>query len=174
MFPCALHSASLAPHFMMSSHGSQRGTLLTRNLFWFTNKDEGESSEANKNPNALGDGAGGGVARVMESMEKFKRAQQVGKLTTNLVQELTSTRVEGTAENGKIKVVVDGQQRPIAVIIDESYWQQQVIQQVPPLDVNDLSAALTLAMQDAHNKAAERMDERMKSYYAELGLKPPT
>lgn len=99
---------------------------------------------------------------MVDSMENFKRAQRAGKMTRKLVQELSSTTVEGTAADGKVKVIVDCQQRPVNVIIDESY--------VTSSDVADLCASLVLAMNDAHAKSMDRMDEKMKSFYSELGL----
>jgi nucleoid-associated protein EbfC len=99
----------------------------------------------------------------MDSMENFKTAQQVGKMTNSLVYELASTTVEGSAVDGKVKVIFDGQQRPVNVQIDEAYLEQ--------VDSSDLSAALTTAMKDAYRKSSERMDEKMKSFYVDLGLK---
>ena len=99
----------------------------------------------------------------MDSMENFKTAQQVGKMTNSLVYELVSTTVEGIAVDGKVKVVFDGQQRPITVQIDDAYLKQA--------DSSDLSVALTTAMKDAYRKTSDRMDEKMKSFYMDLGLK---
>lgn len=105
----------------------------------------------------------GGVSGIMDSLENFKTAQQVGKMTNSLVQELASTTVEGTAVEGKVKVVFDGQQKPMGVEIDDAYLKE--------VDSFGLSAALTEAMKDAYEKSAEKMDEKMKSFYVDLGLK---
>lgn len=96
-------------------------------------------------------------------MENFKTAQQVGKMTNALVQDLQKETFEGVAADGKVKVLFDGQQRPVGVQIDESY--------LSGVDGSVLSAALTTAMKDAYQKSSEKMDEKMKSFYVDLGLK---
>ena len=103
---------------------------------------------------------------MVDSMENLKRAQRAAKMTSRLVQDLSSTTVEGTAADGKVKVILDCQQRPVNVKIDEGYVEGM------DADVSDLCSALTEAMTDAHSKSLEKMDEKMKSFYAELGLSP--
>ena len=170
-----------------TSTSRRRSTQLNL-LSWFSSKQFPWSSDDKKNDNnddvwgAEGDGTAstttttgkmttstssnkaglGGVAGIMDSMENFKTAQQVGKMTNALVQELAATTVEGVAVDGKVKVVFDGQQRPLGVQIDETYLAN--------VEASDLSVALTTAMKDAYRKSAERMDEKMKSFYVDLGL----
>jgi DNA-binding YbaB/EbfC family protein len=124
--------------------------------------DRNGSSKDSNNPGSSKAGLGG-VAGIMDSMENFKTAQQVGKMTNALVQELVSMTIEGQAAEGKVKVYFDGQQRPVNVQIDEGYLESA--------DVADLNTALTAAMKDAYQKSSERMDEKMKSFYVDLGLK---
>ena len=131
-------------------------------LFWFgkdgdSNKKDGTSDNKRKGTPGLG-----GVAQVMDSMDSFKKAQQVGKLTGELVQSLASIVVEGTAADGKVRVFFDGQQYPKRVQVDETY--------VSTIDVDDLNSALTAAMQDAYAKSREKMEEKTKDLYGELGL----
>eukprot|EP00977_Amphora_coffeiformis_P004558 scaffold982_cov169-Amphora_coffeaeformis.AAC.11 len=104
----------------------------------------------------------GGVASIVDSMGDLKTAQRVGQLTDSLVKDLSMTVVEGTAMDGKVKVSFDGQQKPVSVSIDENLLAE--------VDAATLSNALTSAMQEAHSKSIERMDEKMKSLYTELGL----
>jgi nucleoid-associated protein EbfC len=133
----------------------------------------GSSSKANKNPDAtLGDapdstttskgGTLGGVAGIMDSMDGFKNSQRIGKRTGALVQELMMLNVEGMAEGGKVKVTMDGQQRPVSTFIDETYLESA--------EASDVAQAITLAMKDAHTKSTEKMDEKMKNFFHELGL----
>jgi DNA-binding protein YbaB len=70
--------------------------------------------------------------------------------------------VEGTSPDGKVKVIFDCQQRPIKTTIDEAYFEAS--------DFSDVSNAITAAMKDAHAKSIERMDDKMKSFYSELGM----
>ena len=118
------------------------------------------SSTASSSSNKAGLG---GVAGIMDSMENFKTAQQVGKMTNSLVQDLQKETFEGVGAEGKVRVLFDGQQRPVGVKIDETY--------LAGIDASDLSVALTTAMKDAYQKSSEKMDEKMKSFYVDLGLK---
>jgi DNA-binding YbaB/EbfC family protein len=127
-------------------------------LFWFGG---GKDDESKKRKGEAASGFGG-VAQVMDSMENFKKAQQVGKITEGILQELSSMSVEGSAEDGKVRVFFDGTQRPKSVDIDETYMSS--------VEADDLEAALAAAMKDAHAKSKEKMEEKMKSFYAELGL----
>ena len=124
--------------------------------------DASSNDGTNKSPSSSKAGLGG-VAGIMDSMENFKTAQQVGKMTNALVQELSSMTIEGQAAEGKVKVYFDGQQRPVNVQIDEGYLET--------VDVGDLNIALTTAMKDGYQKSSERMDDKMKSFYVDLGLK---
>jgi len=79
-----------------------------------------------------------------------------------MVQELTAMTVEGSSPDGKVKIVFDCQQRPVSTFIDEAYFETS--------DVSDVSNAVTAAMKDAQTKSIERMDDKMKAFYSELGL----
>lgn len=161
-----------AYQFVNPVRSTQEGRTLSRlyiQLGWFSggkgNNNDSTESEGGKDSLKNSESSGSaitGVTGMVDSMENFKRAQRAGKMTRKLVQELSSTTVEGTAADGKVKVIVDCQQRPVNVIIDESY--------VTSSDVADLCASLVLAMNDAHAKSMDRMDEKMKSFYSELGL----
>lgn len=102
------------------------------------------------------------VPKIMDSMDSFKQAQRVGKTTGALVQELSASTVEGTAAEGKVKVVFDCQQKPVSLDIDEEYFKT--------VDLLDFTNALTAAMKEAHSKSTDKMDERLKSFYQEIGL----
>jgi DNA-binding YbaB/EbfC family protein len=134
-------------------------------LFWFGKDGDKAKTPEKKKSDRKGEGLGG-VAQVMDSMEAFKKAQQVGTLTGNLVQELSAVNVEGNAADNRVRVFFDGQQRPKRVQIDESYLRS--------VDVDDLNAALATAMQDAHQKSREKMQEKLRELYGELGLPPAT
>jgi DNA-binding protein YbaB len=133
---------------------------------WFSFNKEGDGSDQkSKDSLSSADGNKGaltGVASIMESMDSYKRSQRMGKMTSTLTQELKSTTVEGVAENGKVKVILDGQQFPVSTFIDEGFYEAT--------DASDVAAAITSAMRDAHAKSIEKTDERMKTYFNELGL----
>ena len=98
------------------------------------------------------------------TMENFKQSKEVGRKTSALLVDLSSTTVEGSAARGKIKVLVDGQQKPLGVEIDDDYFDT--------VGVEDLTEKLATAMQDAHDKSTKLMQEKMESLYAEIGLPP--
>jgi DNA-binding protein YbaB len=153
-------------HRTTSIHHSlrkEKATALGITLPWFSGKNEGDKGLDDEGAMARdGKGSLGGVAGTMDSMDSFKKAQRVGKRTSALVLELTATTVEGSSQDGKVKVIFDCQQRPIRTFIDEAYFEAS--------DVSEVSDAITAAMKDAHAKSIERMDDKMKSFYSELGL----
>jgi DNA-binding protein YbaB len=153
-------------HRTTSIHHSlrkQKTTALGITLPWFSGKNEGDKGLDDEGGMARdGKGSLGGVAGTMDSMDSFRKAQKVGKRTSALVLDLTQTVVEGSSQDGKVKVIFDCQQRPIKTIIDEAYFEAS--------DASDVSNAITAAMKDAHAKSIERMDDKMKSFYSELGL----
>jgi DNA-binding protein YbaB len=111
------------------------------------------------------------VAAVMEAMGSFKASQRVGERATGVLQELQDKeQVEGSAANGKIKVLCNGQQRPTSVHVDETYLQDLVRDRQPKEAAKDLSAALLLAMTDAHAKSSARLNERLKTVYSDMGF----
>ena len=138
--------------------------LLSSSLKEFNGKSSNNGSRSG--------GSSGGVVTIMDSMDQLKRSQRIGKITATLVQELKSITVEGSSENGKIKITLDGQQNPISTFIDESYFreQQQQPQRSTSVDTNELAKAITVAMKDARIKSIEKMNEKMKNVYNELGF----
>jgi DNA-binding protein YbaB len=131
-------------------------------LNWWGSKSTDLPAEQDVDVDGYGKGSMGGVSGMVDSMENLKRAQRAGKMTRSLVDDLASTTVEGTAADGKVRVVLDCQQRPVTVNIDETYLEG--------VAVSDLCTSLTTAMNDAHSKSRDRMDEKMKTFYDELGL----
>jgi DNA-binding protein YbaB len=167
---CSFHHASIVTWKQVGpTWPSSSCTALFINLGWFTGRNEDNHRDGNIDTNGDVSESGasrtavmGGVASTMDSMENVKRTQRAGKVTRKLVQDLASTTVEGIAADGKVKVILDCQQRPMSVDIDEGYLEKVL--------VGDLCVALTSAMSDAHAKSIERMDEKMKGLYSELGM----
>lgn len=114
------HDAAFMPKIPVHRSGT---TSLAINLGWFTGKNEVDKNRSDED--ALSKD-GKGIVSIMNSMESFKKSQRAGKMTASLVQELSSTIVEGSSPDGKIKVLYDGQQRPLSVDIDESYVSCQL------------------------------------------------
>jgi len=150
------------------SSGSKSKSSSRRYLFWFTaKKDEprNNNSNNNNNNNSNKNDSNSNIAsvtQVMDSMDDLKRVQDVGKLTATLLEELDRLVIEGSAANGKVKVLFDGQQRPKGVDLDDAF--------LASADTDDIQSAVTKAMKDAHAKSLEKMEEKVKALYAELGL----
>jgi DNA-binding protein YbaB len=129
---------------------------------WFGGSDDDNRDESDEIPSA----SLSGVANIMDSMASFKTSQRVEDRTSAVLQDLSNVLVEGASRNGKVKVTYNGQQQPMAVQIDEGYFQS--------LDGKDgaekLGKALTEAMQEGHTKSAGKMEEKLKSLYSDLGF----
>ena len=106
----------------------------------------------------------GAVAEMMESMSTLESAQRMGKLTTSILQDLQSSIVEGSAQDGKVKVSFDCQQKPVRVSIDEGYYAEA--------SASEMAASLTLALQDGHAKSIDKMEDKTRTLFSEFGLLP--
>jgi DNA-binding YbaB/EbfC family protein len=153
--PLDAFQTSLPPSAVQRGLISSGGTSLCLKIGGWFSRDRKKRQE--NDAESLG-----GVASIVDSMGDLKTAQRVGQLTDSLVKELAATVVEGSSAEGKVKVSFDCQQKPVNVQIDEGFLAES--------DAASLSTAVTTAMQDAHSKSIERMDEKMKSLYSELGL----
>lgn len=156
--------------------GTRGSSIMIRSLFWFggenrEGKDKGGDgtydnqkhdfvSMAMDNDNNMQTGTMGATASMIEN---FKQSQDLGKRTAALVQDLSTSTIEGSAADGKVRVFVDGQQRPVGVDIDAKYIRNIA-------SVEDLNEAITLAMQDANSKSLQQMQDKMSSLYADLGI----
>ncbi len=164
---CAFHmnrivsrSSNVVGDHRLGRRGNMNTTTMV-NLFWSKGDDKpkdesSKSSQSTKQTSKMGTTA--------TTMENFKQSQELGKKTSSLIQELSSIQVEGVAAKGKIKVILDGQQQPVGVEIDEDYFKQG--------GVDDFSETLLVAMQDAHKKSLDIMQEKMQGLYGSLGLPP--
>jgi len=137
------------------------------NLLWFgkDKKKEQRDGDIVKSDKGQQQLRSTDMGETVSTMENFKKAQDIGKRTSTVLQELSSMMIEGVAADGKVRIFVDGQQRPTGADIDEKY--------LASVTVDDLNTAVTAAMQDAHIKSTEQMEEKMQALYAEVGLPPP-
>jgi DNA-binding protein YbaB len=131
---------------------------------WFGGSD---GDENNDEPDEIASASLRGVSTIMDSMSSFKSSQRVGERASAILQDLSSTIVEGTAADGKVKVSFDGNQQPIGVQIDETYLQAIKNRKE---GAEELGLAMTKAMQDAHTKSGLKLEEKLKSVYADLGF----
>jgi DNA-binding protein YbaB len=163
----ALKSAAPLP-FSHQKFSSSSTALNILSWFGFSNDgDDKKRNDATSKEVKEGFENFGGVAGIFDSMENSKTSQQVGKRTSMVLQDLSNMLVEGSAADGKVKVVMNGQQRPMSVQIDNGYFQNVHSKKDGS---EELGVALTQAMQEAHKKSCEKMEEKMKSFYSDVGL----
>lgn len=103
-----------------------------------------------------------GISGTMMAMENFKASQRIGKTTEALVQDLSTISIEGSSSNGKVKVTLDGRQQPIGASMEEAFFKEA--------SASSVTTAFVEAMQDAHAKSKDTMNDKMKGFYNELGL----
>lgn len=108
-----------------------------------------------------GQGFGFGLGKMRELTEAFKKAQQVQEGAKQLQEELERMQIEGESSNGLVKVVVSGNQEPIAVNISPDAINQ---------GAEALSASVTEAMKDAYYKSTATMRERMEQLTSGLNI----
>lgn len=148
-----------APMDFMRQHSSSSSSTKL-NFLWFGNDEKKAKSEekvkkGNKDNKSQ-------MGRTATTMENFKQTQELGKKTGSLLNDLSLSTVEGSGAKGKIKIATDGQQRPKIVEIDEEYFNEVTLE--------DFTEALTVALQDAHDKSTKMMEDKMVGLYTELGL----
>ena len=106
------------------------------------------------------------MGRTASTLEAFKAAQEVGKRTAQVMNELSGMTVEGSGPLG-IKAYVDGRGRPTGIKMDEALLQVGNGGAVSAEDVQD---AIAKAFQDAYDRSLEQQEEKMAPLYSDLGL----
>lgn len=147
-------------------------------FLWFGGNDENKETGDNSNSSSASTSEDSatlrGVTNIIDSMASLKASQRVGERTGAVLQELSNILVEGTAADGKVKVTFNGQQVPVGVQIDETYLKSLIVKQAGPGNnkeaADQLCKALTEAMKEAQAKAATKVEDKLKSLYADLGF----
>ncbi|OSX75881.1 hypothetical protein BU14_0218s0046 [Porphyra umbilicalis] len=121
----------------------------------------GKGNEAGGGKNPFG--ALGNMGNIMDAV---KKAQQFTESAKELQDELKETEIEATAREGKVKVVLTGQQTPISVTIAPELLDE---------GADAVSAAVTDAVKAAHSRSLEYMRERLGGLTTDFGLpqQPP-
>lgn len=154
-------------HFANTMIQNRGITKTTTGLFvfgWFQN--DGEDKSQDKELDGVVSANLSGVAGMMNTMSNLKTSKRVSVRTSAVLQDLSNTIVEGTSEDGKVKVTFNGQQQPVGVQIDDSYFQSLGRKS----GAGELSIAIAEAMREAHAKSASKMEEKVKSLYSDLGF----
>lgn len=102
---------------------------------------------------------------VMGQLEAFRASQRVGAQTSQLLSDLQNhVQVDASSYGSHVRVTMDGRQRIKSVEIDEAFLRSS--------EPYEVSAAVLEAVQLAHDKSSDKMDEKVKAFYAKLGLLP--
>jgi hypothetical protein len=110
-------------------------------------------------PGGGGAAAGGSNAQAMQAQLQAAMQDQMAKMQ----DELASQQIEGTAGQGAVKVVVNGQREPLSVKIDKSV--------IDPEEPDLLEDLVLTAMKDALSKAHELEQDSAQRMAG--GLLPP-
>jgi nucleoid-associated protein EbfC len=111
---------------------------------------------------AQGQGFGGfGLGKMKEFTEAIKKAQEVQQGAARLQEELEAMRIEGESSNGLVKVVMNGNQRPLDLTISADAMGESA-------DV--LSDLVLTAVKDAYEKSTATMREKMEDLTGGLNL----
>ena len=112
-----------------------------------------------------GDGQQGGgnpFGNMANLMENLKKTQALVQAETQKVQqELAETEFEGFSDDETVRVVMSGNQTPLAVDITQAAYDG---------GKDSLEAAVLEASKEAHSKSVDGMKERMKGLAQSLGL----
>ncbi|MGD1702573.1 YbaB/EbfC family nucleoid-associated protein [Dapis sp. BLCC M229] len=104
---------------------------------------------------------GGGLGKMKELTEAFKKAQQVQEGAKQLQEELDQLEVEGVAGGGLVKVFLSGNQEPRRVEISPDALGE---------GAEVISELVTAAMLDAYTKSTATMRERMEDLTGGLNI----
>ncbi|KAG7369453.1 YbaB/EbfC DNA-binding family protein [Nitzschia inconspicua] len=172
----------------VSTRRTQNGNLHSSSLtnrrafFWFGGDDGDNDDPNNDTDNELNDTLTTNnaatiasnlvsISNVMDAkLGSFKSSQRVGDKTGAALADLSNTLVEGSSDNGKIKVTVTGQQQFVGIQIDESYFSELAQRPSSKDALQELSLQLTSAMKGAHSKSEQKLQDKLKSLYQDLGF----
>lgn len=145
-----------------------RSSLTQRYAFSWFNKDSSSTDGDDDSDSASTDSRlSKNLSEASGIMESFKTSQRIGERSGAALQELSYTMVEGIAADGNVKVTFNGQQIPVGVEIDETYWAD-IVSKEGKEGIDKLCTELTFAMQDAHYKSGIQVEEKMKAVYTDL------
>lgn len=103
----------------------------------------------------------GPLGKMKELAAAFQKAQEVQAGAQQLQNELEQLEIEGTSEDGLVKVVMSGNQEPRRVEISPDAMSQ---------GAEALSASVTAAMTSAYEQSTDMMRRRMEELTSGLNL----
>ncbi|MEO1673311.1 MAG: YbaB/EbfC family nucleoid-associated protein [Cyanobacteria bacterium J06631_2] len=103
----------------------------------------------------------GPLGKMKELADALKKAQEVQAGAQQLQNELEQMEIEGTSEDGLVKVVMSGNQEPRRVEISPDAMGA---------GAEALSASVSAAMKSAYEQSTDLMRERMEDLTSGLNL----
>jgi nucleoid-associated protein EbfC len=103
----------------------------------------------------------GPLGKMKELADAFKKAQEVQAGAQQLQNELEQMEIEGTSEDGLVKVFMSGNQEPRRVEISPEAMNA---------GAEALSASVSAAMQSAYEQSTDLMRGRMEELTSGLNL----
>ena len=98
----------------------------------------------------------------MDINKLMQQAQAMQKQLEKANEQINATEFEGSASNGLVKVVVNGENKVLSVSIDPSILN--------PEDVEMIEDLVMIAVNDAIAKADNLKKERFGSMASDMGL----
>ena len=108
--------------------------------------------------------AGFGLPNFGQITEAFKKAKQIQQDAQKLQEELEEMEIEGTSENGMIKIWLSGNQLPLRVEVDEK---------IKSSSKEEIEESFLDALLRAHEGSTKTMKERMNDLTGGLNFNLP-
>lgn len=101
------------------------------------------------------------MGKMKELTDAFKKAQQVQEGAKQLQEELEAMELTGEAGGGLVKVVMNGNQKPLRTEVSADVLSE---------GAEVVSDLVTAAMKDAYEKSTETMRVKMESLTSGLNI----
>eukprot|EP00573_Skeletonema_grethae_P008948 CAMPEP_0201692234 /NCGR_PEP_ID=MMETSP0578-20130828/5189_1 /ASSEMBLY_ACC=CAM_ASM_000663 /TAXON_ID=267565 /ORGANISM="Skeletonema grethea, Strain CCMP 1804" /LENGTH=189 /DNA_ID=CAMNT_0048177585 /DNA_START=30 /DNA_END=599 /DNA_ORIENTATION=- len=152
-----LSAAFISSERKINSWHHRRSVALRVTLpNWFGNKDD----DSNIDETDL-------MQRTAKMMEDHRRSQEAMEKTSTMMDELAATLVVGESKKKGVKVIFNGQRRPVSVEVDPSLL---ISSSSGVISTTELNKAITEAMKNAYDQSGALMEKRMCGLYEQLGL----
>ena len=105
-----------------------------------------------------------GLPNFGQITEAFKKAQQIQQDAQKLQEELDEMEIEGSSQDGLVRVWLSGNQNPLRVKIDESLLKEELVV---------IETKVLEAIKAAHETSTANMKNRMQELTGGLNLNLP-
>ena len=105
-----------------------------------------------------------GLPNFGQITEAFKKAQEIQQNAQKLQEELDEMELDGTNKDGRAKVWLSGNQKPLRVQLEDSLLKEEK---------EVIENAILEAIQAAHTNSTTNMKDRMQELTGGLNLNLP-